>query len=79
MAAATQGLYCVTCDRQTLHVDSSAVNHVLHFLLGLLTCSLWWIVWLLLVAAKTPRWACGTCGTQYDNQTAIATWQARGK
>ena len=25
-------------------------NHVLHFLIGLLTCGLWWFVWLFFVA-----------------------------
>jgi hypothetical protein len=24
------------------------VNHVLHFLIGVFTCGLWWIVWLVM-------------------------------
>jgi hypothetical protein len=54
------GLHCGNCSRQTLH-RQQAPNHVLHFLLGVLTCSLWWWVWLFLVAQDRP-WLCTFCG-----------------
>lgn len=28
------------------------VNHVLHFLVGVFTCGLWWIVWVILVLTQ---------------------------
>jgi len=64
MADTTAGLSCATCGRQTLHVDSTRVNHMLHFLLGWLTCSIWWFVWLFITLNHKPTWACSVCGTK---------------
>jgi len=69
-----QGLYCVTCGRQTLHNSVGGVNHVLHFLIGFLTCGLWWFVWLLLVMNDSPTPRCAFCGTQYDHRRAVAAY-----
>jgi hypothetical protein len=60
-----QGLWCSNCNRQTLHVDASKVNHLLHFLVGLLTCTLWWFVWAVGVATSDKAKVCGICGTRY--------------
>ncbi len=76
MAVAAQGLYCVSCQRQTMHVDSNRVNHILHFLIGFLTCTVWWFVWLLIVATTSAAWLCSTCGTRFDHATAMVTWEA---
>lgn len=65
-----QGLYCVTCGRQTLHNSAGGVNHVLHFLIGFLTCGLWWFVWLGLVIADSPTPTCAFCGTGYSHRRA---------
>lgn len=62
---ANTGLYCATCQRQTLHTSSGDINHVLHALLGLLTCTLWWFVWLAMVLTSTPTWLCSQCGSRY--------------
>jgi hypothetical protein len=35
-------------DYQAVVVSGHRVNHVLHFLIGLLTIGLWWIVWVAL-------------------------------
>jgi len=77
MAIAGQGGYCITCDRQTMHVDGSKVNHILHFLIGFLTCATWWIVWLVIVIAHTERMICSQCGTEYRHREAMALWQDR--
>lgn len=33
---------------QAMLVFGSKPNHLLHFLIGFLTCGLWWVVWLIL-------------------------------
>jgi hypothetical protein len=36
-------------DFQAVLITGQPVNHLLHFLIGVFTCGLWWIVWLVLV------------------------------
>lgn len=36
-------------DYQAVLVKGHRVNHLLHFLIGVFTIGLWWIIWLLLV------------------------------
>ena len=38
-------------DYQAILVMGKPVNHLLHFLIGLLTCGLWWIVWIVLAVS----------------------------
>lgn len=62
-----QGLWCISCQRQTLHRNSEQVNHVLHFLVTFFTCGLWGIIWLILsVGAHNSAHICTLCGTPYD-------------
>jgi hypothetical protein len=35
-------------DYQVVLVAGKNVNHLLHFLIGVLSCGLWWIVWIVL-------------------------------
>lgn len=35
-------------DTNAVVVVGKPVNHILHFLIGVFTCGLWWIVWLIL-------------------------------
>lgn len=35
-----------------LMLPGKPVNHLLHFLVGVFTCGLWWIVWLILVLTQ---------------------------
>jgi hypothetical protein len=35
-----------------LMLPGKPVNHVLHFIIGLFTCGVWWIVWLMLAATQ---------------------------
>jgi len=38
-------------DFQAVLVRGQRVNHVLHFLIGLLTLGIWWVVWLIMAVA----------------------------
>jgi hypothetical protein len=40
---------------QAVYVSGHRINHVLHFLLGIPTLGLWWIVWLILGLAGGER------------------------
>lgn len=79
--AREQGLYCVTCQRQTLHRQAESVNHILHLLITLFTCGLWLFIWALLeMGARSSPWVCSFCGMRYDHTRATAAWrQARSK
>ena len=35
-----------------LMLPGKPVNHLLHFLVGVFTCGLWWVVWLILVLTQ---------------------------
>lgn len=73
-----QGLYCATCQRQTLHRSAGQVNHVLHFLVTFFTCGLWGLVWFILsVQAHNSGHICTLCGTAYDQFRAQAVLDAR--
>jgi len=73
-----QGLYCVTCGKQTLHKEAEQVNHTLHAILSIFTCCLWGIPWIILsiaVAYKEP--VCAVCGTEYDQARATQALRRR--
>ena len=38
-------------DTMAVVVTGKTVNHVLHFLIGVVTLGIWWIVWLILIIA----------------------------
>ena len=38
-------------DFQAVLIKGKAVNHLLHFIVGLFTLGAWWVVWLILVIA----------------------------
>jgi len=43
-------------------LQREGVNHTLHFVLGLFTCSLWWGVWLFIALFGRGKWRCTRCG-----------------
>jgi hypothetical protein len=42
-------------DTMAVIVTGHRVNHLLHFLIGIFTCGLWWIVWLILALTGGER------------------------
>ena len=42
-------------DYQAVLVVGRPVNHILHFLIGALTCGVWWLVWLYLAVTGGER------------------------
>lgn len=53
--------FCKTCNKQAL-VRREKANHILHFLITVLSCGLWVVVWVL-VSIKIGGWRCATCGS----------------
>ena len=48
-AVATQGARVESqSDFQAVVLTGQKVNHTLHFIVGIFTCGIWWIVWLIL-------------------------------
>ena len=43
------------------------VNHILHFLIGLVTCGVWWIVWIILVLTQKKEKRVRLSIDQYGN------------
>lgn len=71
---AEQGLMCASCQKQTLHRRQEP-NHILHFLVGALTCGFWWIVWFFIVATHNAPFLCTQCGAEYvPPKAASATY-----
>lgn len=55
--------FCLECNQATIH-DEVKTNHVLHFVLSILTLGFWLIIWLLMFLMNTGKGAtCQTCGT----------------
>ncbi len=52
---------CRRCERPTEHYRQ-ATNHLLHFVITVVTCGWWALVWLLL-SFKIGGWKCRECGT----------------
>lgn len=42
-------------DTQVVLVFGRRPNHILHFLIGFLTCGVWWVVWLILAMTQNER------------------------
>lgn len=64
--------YCPTCQRNVLGRRETP-NHILHFLITVLTCGLWIFVWgLIVLNAGGQPYRCAICGTPGVNQSAAA-------
>lgn len=50
-----------------LMLPGKPVNHLLHFLVGIFTCGLWWIVWLVLVLTQKKEQRMRTSIDAYGN------------
>lgn len=61
MAIKTDGRYCNNCQKNVM-AQKNAPNHLLHFLLFIVTLGLWGIVWLLVTAASAGNYRCTQCG-----------------
>lgn len=67
MAAEEWQTYCPQCKKVVLG-RRDAPNHLLHFLVGIFTCGLWWIAWLFIVIAHSNNpFRCPICGTAGEN------------
>lgn len=54
--------YCPTCQQPRLFAKAG-VNHILHLLLTVVTCSAWLLVWLTCLVVNAFRhYRCQTCG-----------------
>lgn len=55
--------FCATCGEQRMFVKQR-INHLLHFFLGVVTLSVWWlVVWLPLGIVNSARGdRCSVCG-----------------
>lgn len=56
-------LWCEYCQGKTKHVHGTT-NHVLHFILSIVTAGFWIFVWLLIVLNNMFVWHCDACGKQ---------------
>jgi len=50
-----------------LMLAGKEVNHLLHFLVGVFTCGIWWIVWLILVLTQKKEKRVRLSIDQYGN------------
>ena len=57
--------FCQPCGEGTLHTRLTPCPHLIHFLLTLITCGGWWIVWLIhfVVVGNSEPWRCSKCGS----------------
>jgi len=68
MGAEEWQTYCPNCQRITLG-RREMPNHVLHFLITILTCGLWIFAWgFEIVMAHQRPYLCTTCGTKGVNR-----------
>lgn len=54
--------WCRYCGKYVL-TQRPTRNHLLHFLITILSCGAWVFVWLIL-AICTPAWRCSKCGSK---------------
>lgn len=67
MSTTQKMYYCQHCQRQTVHLKENPARAI-HFLLGLFTLGLWWLVWLFAEGLGGGKAQCTQCGTVYDSQ-----------
>lgn len=59
-----RGRDCWRCDEQTLHTKHGTA-HLVHFLLSIVTCGLWVILWVAAaISNSTSPWICSRCGSR---------------
>jgi len=63
--------YCTTCSRSVLAVRNET-NHVLHLLLTLVTCGLWFIVWVMVAGFSDASFRCPECGSVVNPRRKVA-------
>ena len=56
------GRYCAQCQKNVLATGTTP-NHLLHFLLGFVTCGGWWVVWIFIALGKIGGYRCTQCGS----------------
>ena len=62
MAEKKRGKFCKSCKTNRLFVKTTP-NHLLHFLISVLTLGAWLIVWFFIsVSNESQPWICNTCG-----------------
>lgn len=68
MATEEWQTYCPKC--QTVRLGRRELpNHLLHFLISILTCGLWVLVWAALaIQASFQPYICSVCGTKGVNR-----------
>lgn len=54
--------YCRECERPVL-VRQETPNHILHLLLSVLLCGLWFPVWMIITLNGNGSWYCSKCGS----------------
>ena len=61
MSTYNEMMYCAQCDKHTLHLRSKT-NHILHFLITLVTFGLWSVIWLIVAIGNSLDSQCTVCG-----------------
>lgn len=70
MAEASASIWCDCCEKQVRAIRPRP-NHVLHFLITVLTCGWWIFIWLIMgLNAMMGGWRCTACG-QYNRAHRI--------
>lgn len=62
MAEDKKQAYCQECGENVL-VTRKGTNHILHFILSVLTLGVWIPIWIL-SAIKVGGWRCNRCGSK---------------
>lgn len=61
MGQKQKSAWCVGCDKQVRAIAVKP-NHLLHFVITVVTVGVWGIVWLLVVVGKIGNYRCHQCG-----------------
>lgn len=56
-------MYCPQCESEQKCLGDQP-NHLLHFLLSLVTFGAWLLVWFFIALGAGERWHCDTCGAR---------------
>ena len=56
--------FCKYCNEQ-VKTQRESPNHILHFLITILTCGFWVVIWFLL-CLQFGGWNCSNCGQKID-------------
>lgn len=69
-------MFCPTCDKLT-KCSCDGANHLLHFLLALVTAGFWLLVWPLVIWRAGRKWRCDTCGESIWGRSVTRAKDAR--